>query len=77
MLLARGRTADALAAFETVLQKEPNRFNAIAGAAEAAERSGDSAKATRYSQMLVALAGSDASPRPALSAARQRAASVR
>jgi hypothetical protein len=77
MLLARGRPAYALTAFEAVLQKEPNRFNAIAGAAEAAEGSGDSSKAKSYSQMLMALAGTGASPRPALAAARQRAATLR
>jgi hypothetical protein len=36
MLLARGMPTEALAAFEATLAKEPNRFNAVAGAATAA-----------------------------------------
>jgi hypothetical protein len=35
MLLERGMARDALAAFEATLVKEPNRYNAIAGAAKA------------------------------------------
>jgi tetratricopeptide (TPR) repeat protein len=45
MLLERGMAREALAAFEATIKKEPNRFNAIAGAAKAAERLGDQAKA--------------------------------
>jgi tetratricopeptide (TPR) repeat protein len=37
MLLERGMDAEALAAFEATIKKEPNRFNAFAGAAKAAE----------------------------------------
>jgi tetratricopeptide (TPR) repeat protein len=55
MLLERGLAQDALAAFEGTLAKEPNRYNAIAGAANAAQRLGDQAKAKRYSEKLVAL----------------------
>ena len=40
MLLERGMAREALAAFEATIKKEPNRFNAIAGAAKAAERLG-------------------------------------
>src|SRR5215208_962533 len=57
MLLERGIGADALAQFEAVLHKEPNRFNAVAGAAESAKRVGDTAKAKDYSEKLVTLAG--------------------
>src|SRR4029078_7846201 len=38
MLLSRGRNAEALAAFEAVLAKEPNRYRSIAGAARAAQQ---------------------------------------
>ena len=36
MLLQLNRPADALAAFEATLKKEPNRFRAVYGAAQAA-----------------------------------------
>ncbi len=70
MLLDRGKAEDALAQFEATLGKEPNRFNAFAGAASAAERSGDGAKARAYSEKLVALANGEAN-RPALASARK------
>jgi tetratricopeptide (TPR) repeat protein len=47
-LLERGDFAGALREFETVLSKEPNRLRAMAGAAVAAERAGDVAKARDY-----------------------------
>ena len=68
MLLERGMAADALAQFEAVLQKEPNRFNSFAGAATSAERLGNMQKARDYSGKLVALAGAEAT-RPAVAAA--------
>ena len=71
MLLERGAAAEALACFEATLSKEPNRFNAIAGAAMAAEKLGDKAKATAYYEKLVALADGSSSYRPALAAAKQ------
>jgi tetratricopeptide (TPR) repeat protein len=74
MLLERGMAAEALAQFEAVLQKEPNRFNAFAGAAASAERAGNANKAREYSEKLLALAGDGESSRPALAAARQRLA---
>jgi len=55
MLLERGSTGEALAAFEATLKKEPNRFNAYAGAAQAADRLGDKAKATAYYEKVAAL----------------------
>jgi Tfp pilus assembly protein PilF len=74
MLLERGMAAEALAQFEEVLRKEPNRFNAVAGAAASAERAGDRKKARDFSEKLLALAGDAESSRPALAAARQRLA---
>jgi len=71
MLLDGGMAAEALAQFEAVLQKEPNRFNALAGAAASAERLGDTAKARAYSEKLVALAGDSGVARPALVAAQR------
>jgi len=48
MLLELHRTAEALAAYETVLKLAPNRFNPLYGAAAAAELAGDSGKARTY-----------------------------
>ncbi len=57
MLLERGRAAEAFAQFELVLTKEPNRFRAIGGAARAADKAGDAAKAKGYYNMLLEVAG--------------------
>src|SRR5436305_6323649 len=56
MLLERGKPAEALAAFEAVLKKEPNRLNAYLGAATAAEKTGDKAKAHDYYKKVIAIA---------------------
>jgi hypothetical protein len=78
MLLERGMAREALAAFESSQQKEPNRFHGYAGAAQAAERLGDTAKAKANYTKLIALAGDAIAPagapraeRPQLSAARK------
>src|SRR5918997_1070261 len=52
MLLDRGRTKEALAAFEATKAKEPNRFQGYAGAAKAAEALGDKAAARQNYQQL-------------------------
>ena len=70
MLLERGANPEALAAFEATLKKEPHRFNATAGAAAAADKLGDKAKATAYYEQLVALADGSNSDRASLAAAR-------
>ena len=57
MLLERGMSNEALAAFEATLKKEPNRLGAYVGAAKAAEKSGDSNKARAYYEKIVAIAG--------------------
>jgi tetratricopeptide (TPR) repeat protein len=57
MLLDRGMAKEALAAFEATLKKEPNRLGAYVGAAKAAEKSGDKAKAREYYKKVVAIAG--------------------
>jgi hypothetical protein len=73
LLLQAGRPDEALAAFEAVLDKEPNRFHALAGAGRAATLSGKRDRATGYYTLLLATvseAGGEAS-RPELLAARQ------
>jgi hypothetical protein len=57
MLLENGNAKEALSAFEATLTKEPNRLGAYVGAAKAAEKSGDKAKALAYSEKIVAIAG--------------------
>ena len=70
MLLDRGMAKEALAAFEATKAKEPNRFHGFAGAAQAAEKLGDKAKAKENYQKLIALAATADSDRPG---ARRRA----
>jgi tetratricopeptide (TPR) repeat protein len=71
MLLDRSTAKEALAAFEATIRKEPNRFNAIAGAARASEHLGDKAKAKDYYQKLATLASDADAVRPDLAAARK------
>jgi tetratricopeptide (TPR) repeat protein len=56
MLLESGNAKEALAAFEATIKKEPNRLGAYVGAAKAAEKSGESAKAQEYYSKVVAIA---------------------
>ena len=71
MLMTRADATAALAAYEATMKKEPNRYNATAGAAAAAEKLGDKAKATAYYEKLVALAEGSTSDRASLAAAKQ------
>ncbi len=63
-LLDSAKPVDALREFEAVLVKEPNRFRATAGAALAAERSGETAKARQFYAKIVELASNADSARP-------------
>src|ERR1700716_3671724 len=56
MLVESGMPKEALAAFEATLTKEPNRLDAYVGAARAAEKAGDQAKARKYYGKVVAIA---------------------
>ncbi len=56
MLLESGKASDALTAFEATLKKEPNRLGAYAGAAMAADKSGEITKAREYYGKVVAIA---------------------
>jgi tetratricopeptide (TPR) repeat protein len=64
MLLERGMVAEALAAFEATLSKEPNRLGALAGAARAAEKAGDLAKARQYYAKVAEFTGEAGGDRP-------------
>jgi len=70
MLLERGMPAEALAAFEATLKKEPNRLAAYVGAANAAEKSGDSAKAREYYGKVLAIANNADATRAEIANAR-------
>jgi Tfp pilus assembly protein PilF len=70
MLLERAQAREALAAFEATLRKEPNRLGATTGAARAADKAGDSAKARQYYAAAVALAENADSIRPEIAEAR-------
>jgi hypothetical protein len=70
MLLESGKPAEALAAFEATLKKEPNRLGATIGAAKAAEKAGDTAKAQEYYRQVVTIAGDADKSRTEVSDAR-------
>jgi hypothetical protein len=74
MLLEAGKPAEALTEFETTMKKEPNRFRGVYGAAVAAEKSNDKAKAKEYYTQLVKICEKgDKGGRPELAAARKAA----
>ena len=56
MLLEMHQAAAALKEFEAAMQKEPNRFRSLYGAAQAAELAGERDKATTYYTRLTTLA---------------------
>ena len=70
MLLEANQPAEALAEYERSLNSAPNRFHGLAGAATAAERAGDAAKAKLYREKLVQVAAAD-SDRPELLTAKR------
>ncbi len=70
-ILTFGKPADALREYEAVLVKEPNRYRAFAGAAQAAQRSGDAKKVAYYSARLVELTANADSPRPEIAGAKR------
>jgi tetratricopeptide (TPR) repeat protein len=71
LLLDLGRPAEALREFEASQQKEPNRLRGYAGAARAADLSGDAAKAKSHYTMLVTLTAKADSERPEIKRAKE------
>jgi tetratricopeptide (TPR) repeat protein len=69
MLLERGQSTEALAAYEASLREAPNRFNSLYGAALAAERSQHTVRARELYTALLEQCVAD-SPRPELAQAR-------
>lgn len=62
---------EAFAAFESTMRKEPSRFGATIGAAHAAEKAGDAAKARQYYAKVADMARNGDSSREDLAAARR------
>jgi hypothetical protein len=60
MLLQMNQPAKALVAYEADLKAHANRFNGLYGAAVAAERSNDPAKAKAYYEKLLSIASPNA-----------------
>lgn len=71
LLMDLGRPADALKEYEASVAKEPNRFRGLYGAALAAERAGDAARARAHYATLVAMCAGSAGTRAELARARQ------
>jgi len=70
MLMEMKQPAQALQAYEGSSKREPNRFRTLAGAARAAEQSGDAAKAKAYYAELTKLAAKSDGARPELARAK-------
>jgi tetratricopeptide (TPR) repeat protein len=70
LLLKENHAKDSLAEYEAVLKISPNRFNALFGAASAAEEAGDATAAHSYFHKLMETAVGD--ERPELVSARKK-----
>jgi hypothetical protein len=75
LLSLEHRPKESLVEYESVLKIAPNRFNALYGAASAAEAAGDSSTASSYFRKLTKVAVGD--ERPELKMARARLSSVK
>ena len=71
MLLDRSMAREALAAYEAVLKKEPNRLVAYVGAAKSAKASGDQAKVREYGAQIARLTTDADASRPELMEIRE------
>ena len=71
LLLEAHRPQQALAEYRTDLNLNPNRFNALYGAARAAEEAGKPSDAAEYYAMLVKVCAGGSSTRPELGRARE------
>lgn len=71
LLLKENHPQESLAEYEAVLKTSPNRFNALFGAASAADAAGDAAAANRYFHKLTETAVGE--ERPELLTARKKA----
>jgi len=74
LLTLQKRGAEALVEYEVVLRTAPNRFNALYGAAQAAEAAGNMKTANEYFQKLTEVAVGD--ERPEVLVARQKVSQI-
>ena len=70
MLMQTKQNKEALLAYETALQKSPNRFNSLYGAGVAAQKLGDKQKIDFYFKQLLTIADTAHSDRPETAAAK-------
>jgi tetratricopeptide (TPR) repeat protein len=70
LLLEHGKAKEALAEFQSVLKKEPNRLLTYVGGARAAAKAGDKPTAQRYYAKVVELAAAADTVRPEVAEAR-------
>ncbi len=75
LLLLHHQAGESLTEYQAVLKIAPNRFNALYGAASAAEISGNTAVASQFFRKLTEIAVGD--ERPELVAARKKVATER
>ena len=66
LLLEGGAAPEALKEYEAVLKTAPRRFNAIVGAAKAADRIADKTSARAYAMQLLEIANNSETSRPVL-----------
>ena len=71
ILLEAKRPQQSLAEYQTDLKFNPNRFNALSGAARAAEAAGQQSEANEYYAMLLKTCEGGSSTRPELGRARE------
>ncbi len=71
LLLEQQRPEHALAEYEAVLKDSPDRFNALAGAARAAELAGQSEAAAKYYAQLLKVGGGEQATRPEVARAKR------
>jgi tetratricopeptide (TPR) repeat protein len=76
LLLALGRSSDALAEYEASLQRAPKRLAGLYGAAQAASLAGNAEKANRYYAELVGMTEKSDGARAEVKNARMIAASL-
>ncbi len=71
MLLDLGQYEEAQRAYEKALERSPNRFNSLYGAARAAELGGDDGTAAEHYRQLLSVTAEGAEARPGLKHARE------
>lgn len=72
-LLVANKPTDALAEYEAVMKKEPNRYRTVAGAMAAAKAAGEEKRAKMLAAELVKLGAESDTPRDSLGEARRLA----